>query len=599
MSAIVLVVIKASVILAAALAVVTLAGGARAAVRHLVLAVTFGALLLLPAAVWMLPARPLRMRPAQLASVVLAARETTVAVAARAGRAVESRPVARPWPRLPLAPLLEWTWLAGACMALLPLLGGLRELRRIRREADACHMAGVSDPVRALMHHGVPGPMTFGVWRPVIVFPVDARDWDTVDLQRALRHELEHVRRRDCLVDAIARLTCALYWFHPLVWISWHRLRLEAERACDDAVLLGGDAVGYAEQLVSLATRLTTPAPLLAMAGSRDLTRRIAAVLDREQRRGRAGRRWMTGAAVAALLVVALVAPLSAGSEIQTRQTPVAFEVASIKENHSGDPQGGGDEMLMRIDPGGRLTVRNATMQSLILLAYRFEITRNQLGPLEGWMERQRFDIDARAADGAVTAIDRNSAQTMDRMLQALLADRFKLRVRRESKTGEVYVLSIADRGLRLKPSDNADACAAGVPLPPHGSDPQDASPPRLKPRADGFVPCHMFTRFGRRGFDAVAVDTWDLAQVLREIVHAPVEDRARVATLFDASVHWNADSITGPARDLPAGAEPQPTDDDPDVPTALREQLGLKLDRQRGPVETLVVEHAELPAVN
>jgi uncharacterized protein (TIGR03435 family) len=92
----------------------------------------------------------------------------------------------------------------------------------------------------------------------------------------------------------------------------------------------------------------------------------------------------------------------------------------------------------------------------------------------------------------------------MDRMLQGLLADRFKLRVRRDSKTGDIYVLSIASGGAKLESAQNAEACAGG------------ADPARQTSAADGFFPCHMFTRFGRRGFVAVAVDTGDLAQALR-----------------------------------------------------------------------------------
>jgi len=173
----------------------------------------------------------------------------------------------------------------------------------------------------------------------------------------------------------------------------------------------------------------------------------------------------------------------------------------------------------------------------------------------------------------------------MDRMLQGLLADRFKLRVRRESRSGDLYVLSVASGGAKLKPAQNAEACAGG------------ADPARVKPLAGGLFPCHLFTRFGRRGFAAVAVDTGDLARALRDVVGAPVEDHAGLPTLFDAVVNWNHDRLNVGSRDASFSAEPQPSDDDPDMFTALREQLGLKLDRQRGPVETLIVEFAELPS--
>jgi uncharacterized protein (TIGR03435 family) len=380
-------------------------------------------------------------------------------------------------------------------------------------------------------------------------------------------------------------VTCALYWFHPLAWLSWHRLRLEAERACDDAVLRDSEPVAYAEQLVSLAARVSaTRAPVLAMAGG-DLAGRVRAVLDRAQPRGRAGRAWTLAILAAGVVVAGVMAPMSADG--QGNAAPASFEVASIKENTSGDPLGGGDRTLIRIDPGGRFTARNASLRDLLLIAYRGEIARNQLAPLEGWMSNRRFDVDARAAEGAVKAIDRRSAAAMDQMVQRLLEERFKLRVRRDSRPGDVYVLSIARGGAKLTPAKTADVCASG------------ADPQGVRPLANGFLACHMFSSLGRRGFEAVAIDTSDLAMALRNVVGGPVEDRARLSTLFDASVHWNSDVLGGGSRDALFSTEPQPTEDDPDVPTALREQLGLTLERQRGPVEKLVVESAELPTAD
>ena len=87
----------------------------------------------------------------------------------------------------------------------------------------------------------------------MIVFPLDARTWPDADLRRALIHELEHVRRGDWVTMCLARTVCAVYWFHPLVWIANRQLGLNAERACDDAVLQDFQAFGYADQLVALA----------------------------------------------------------------------------------------------------------------------------------------------------------------------------------------------------------------------------------------------------------------------------------------------------------------------------------------------------------
>src|SRR5207302_9963933 len=120
---------------------------------------------------------------------------------------------------------------------------------------------------------------------PAIVLPQDAPAWEMEDLNRAIVHELEHVRRGDWLSHCIARVVCAVYWFHPLVWIAWRQLALAAERSCDDAVLGRSEATAYADQLVGLAQRLSAAAKssALAMANRADLAARIGAVLDSRQ----------------------------------------------------------------------------------------------------------------------------------------------------------------------------------------------------------------------------------------------------------------------------------------------------------------------------
>src|SRR6185437_486149 len=141
---------------------------------------------------------------------------------------------------------------------------------------------------------------------PAIILPVDAGQWSEADLTRALLHEFEHVRRFDWLTLCAARLLCAAYWFHPLVWMAWRRLGVEAERCCDDAVLQRSDAASYAEQLVELARRLGSrgAAPVPAMANASDLSTRVRAVLDAGQHRGPAGRLAIGMACAAAIVAL-------------------------------------------------------------------------------------------------------------------------------------------------------------------------------------------------------------------------------------------------------------------------------------------------------
>ena len=177
------------------------------------------------------------------------------------------------------------------------------------------------------------------LFRPAIVLPCDAQNWDSEDLKRAITHESEHVRRGDWVTQCFARVVCAAYWFHPLVWIAWRRLSLEAERACDDAVLRHSEATAYAGQLVGLAKRLSVAqrSPLLAMANRADLAKRVGALLDGRQQRGRVGKFSLALTCAAAAMLVLWLSPLRlvAAPQAASQQPQPAFEVASIRLSKS------------------------------------------------------------------------------------------------------------------------------------------------------------------------------------------------------------------------------------------------------------------------
>jgi TonB family protein len=171
-------------------------------------------------------------------------------------------------------------------------------------------------------------------------------------LTRAIVHELEHVKRGDWLSHCFARAVCAVYWFHPLVWIALRRLALEAERSCDDAVLRRSEATAYADQLVGIAQRLSSAkSPLLAMANRADLATRVRAALDSRQRRGRAGARAVALACLGAAALILTMSPLrmvaasqSAGVDITATATPtrrvlpVAEHTSAVKGRNGMSP---------------------------------------------------------------------------------------------------------------------------------------------------------------------------------------------------------------------------------------------------------------------
>jgi TonB family protein len=296
-----------------------LARQSRAAVRHTILSAAFAMLLAVPIASFVAP--PVRI------ALTTAAPQPIVAAPAGTIRAIAGtrpRQEAKVTPAVPQSTLLLLAaWIAGAVLFLLPVAMGLWQVRSLRRSAlpwsrgqsiaDAVALdAGIHRGVEVLLHEALPGPMTCGILHPAIILSDDARTWDDGDLTRAIVHELEHVRRGDWLTQCLARAISAVYWFHPLVWIAWRQLALEAERSCDDAVLGRFEATAYADQLVGLAQRLSTAAksPFLAMANRADLSTRVAAVLDGRQRRGRAGLLTVTLACTIAAILVLGVSPL-------------------------------------------------------------------------------------------------------------------------------------------------------------------------------------------------------------------------------------------------------------------------------------------------
>ena len=570
-------VVKATVILIVALASHRLARRTRASVCHLILLAAFAALIAVPVAMQFLPdvAIPIPAARAMLGPVAVFVVDAPVS-----NVAPESAPTATAAiPVVTRSTLIATAWMLGAIVCVMPVLGAFAHTRRMRKAATPWR-----DGLIALLED-CPGPLTIGIARPLIVFPREAVHWPADDVRRAIVHEMEHVRRRDCLIDTIARLVCAAYWFHPLVWIALRHLRLDAERACDDAVVGSDVDVAYAEQLIALAERLATRRDVfaMAMASGSDLSARVRALLDVDQRRGRIGRVWATAIVAATVIVGGSIASLSAVSSSQGAQQRLAFEVASIKENTSGHPNAGGDRFDTRIYPGGRFMARNMTLHDLVLIAYRDEFAASQISGFADWMLEKRFDIEAKAATGEIPTGDltRATAQQLRWMQRSLLVDRFALRVHREEKIGELHVLSVAPGGHKMKRNTDATPCASSR---------QQNAPP--------WAGCHSL-RMGRTGLDGSAVDTADIAGALQAFLQRPVIDRANLTELYQVSARWNSGPPGPLSRPDALVTEPQPSPDDPDIYTAMRQQLGLKLDTERKLLPVLVVESAAMPQEN
>jgi hypothetical protein len=177
---------------------------------------------------------------------------------------------------------------------------------------------------RLLVSDRVSMPFACGLVNPAIVLPREAHGWSDERRRAVFFHELAHVRRRDLIGHTLGRVTCALYWFHPLVWTAARRLRAEAERACDDLVLAAGTrASEYADHLLQILTAVrsaSAPTAALAMARRTEFEGRMLAILDPELRHSSPSRR-QSAVLIAALVMISVLIGAATPAPASARQT--------------------------------------------------------------------------------------------------------------------------------------------------------------------------------------------------------------------------------------------------------------------------------------
>jgi uncharacterized protein (TIGR03435 family) len=261
------------------------------------------------------------------------------------------------------------------------------------------------------------------------------------------------------------------------------------------------------------------------------------------------------------LITVALAA--------QNAGTP-AFEVVSVKRNVSGE-----QASSSIVQPGGRYSATNMTLRMLLKTAYSVHDDQIAGGP--DWLDSDRFDIIAKAATDRPTNVFRDEARVM---LRSALTDRFGLELHRERREIPVYVLVLAARDGSLGPNlrrSNPDEC--GKPARPF---PGAAA----TPESTGDRPCG--SGFARAGYLAArAMDVSLLTGRLGAWTDRVLVDRTGLSGTFDWDLQWTPDALT-----------PDVTNSATAVPlvTALREQLGLRLEARREPSEVLVIDRVSRP---
>jgi len=310
-----------------------------AAARHLVWTAAAAALLALPLLSISMPA--LRVHTGALAPLVSTARFSTTVVAGATAPAPSNPLAARaprlsrhtPWRPDPLfaAALL---WAAGTALALAHMLAAWVVMWRLRRTArplagaslfhELAQALGIRRDVALLEVPRGGMPLSFGVLRPAVFLPEDAREWSEDRRRVVMLHELAHVRRSDLATQIVVRAAVSLFWWNPLAWMAWREFVKERERAADDLVLTAGEpATAYAGHLLEIARSMQRVPALVsaavAMARPSQLEGRLVAILDGRMNRRSPG---ALTALTAAALAVALVAPFAA-LQAQDKPDPV------------------------------------------------------------------------------------------------------------------------------------------------------------------------------------------------------------------------------------------------------------------------------------
>jgi uncharacterized protein (TIGR03435 family) len=257
----------------------------------------------------------------------------------------------------------------------------------------------------------------------------------------------------------------------------------------------------------------------------------------------------------------------------------LAFEVASIKPTAPG-----GRGMGISFRPGARVSAQNVPLRFLIRVAY--DVKEFQVISGAPWTNAERYDITAKGEDGAPQS-------QIKLMLQALLADRFKLIFHRETREMPVFFLMAAKGGIKLvEPKEGS--CVTPDPTAP--------------PPAPGQPPSKFCgnMRISPQDFNGTKISMVQLTTFLSDVLGRTVIDKTDFKGTFDAHLEFVRDQalasgiLGNGGLGGPGGTAAEPADSSgPSIFTAVQEQLGLKLESGKGPVEVFVIDSAEKPSEN
>jgi uncharacterized protein (TIGR03435 family) len=428
-------------------------------------------------------------------------------------------------------------------------------------------------------------PGIFGVVRPVLLWPRGiSGHLDDAQLNAILAHEVWHVRRRDNLAAVVHMLVEAAFWFHPLVWWLGARLVEERERACDEEVLRMGSAPEVYAESILRACRFCVESPLKCVSGvsGSNLKRRIVQIMNPQLANQLTGGRKML---LALLAIVAVGGPIALGV-----LNPPQMLARPLDQSPAGGAQTAPDEVSVKpshasvkfshIDmrPDG-LTDSNVTVRELI--EYAYGVQSYQIASVADWIDSERFDVEAKfkSSTTAQAQVSVTSADPLppapgqpalhskpaallpqgqpQEMMKALLAERFHLQLKRESRDLPIYDLRVAASGAKLTKSTS-------TPTAPNG---------------EAIISVRQRISNGT-GELTMNGPVSALAGFLSEQLSREVVDKTGLKGSYAMALQWQTNQSA--------------TDS---ISAALQAQLGLQLESKQGPVQMLTIEQVEKPS--
>jgi len=266
-----------------------------------------------------------------------------------------------------------------------------------------------------------------------------------------------------------------------------------------------------------------------------------------------------------------LCATTAGGDALAQSNTPPAgvqakapvFDVVSIKPNKSGSGR------TSISSDNGFYSAENISLKQLLENAY--DVKEYVISGLTGWANSDRFDVKAKIVDMDADAVKKLTEEQRREMLQQLLADRFQLKVHLQTEVLPIYEMVVAKGGAKI------------TAVEPVGPDPDADKNKEFKGMGRGSM------NVNNTVLTAHDVLLDNLARTLSSRVSRTIVDKTGLKGNYDLSLTWSPDEGSAAASDSSA----------PSLFTALQEQLGLRLQPSKGPVETLVVDHIEMPSEN